>query len=57
MLAALAEMGAQELITGHAVPGISIAKFAYGKYKTNEKMKKVEEYANPKGTKLSDMKP
>ncbi len=57
MLAALAEMGAQELITGHAVPGISIAKFAYGKYKTNEKIKKVDEYANPKGTKLSDMKP
>ena len=57
VLSALAEMGAQELITGHAIPGLSIAKFAHGKYKTNQKMKKVEEYANPKGTKLSDIKP
>jgi len=55
MLAALAEMGAQELITGHAIPGLSIAKFVHGKYKTNQKIKKVEEYANPKGTKLSDI--
>lgn len=54
-LAALAEMGAQEVLTGHAIPGISIAKFAYGKHKTNQKMKKVEEYANPQGTKLKDI--
>jgi hypothetical protein len=54
ILAALAEMGAQELMTGHAIPGISIAKFAYGKHKTHQKMQKVQEYANA-GTKLSEI--
>jgi len=54
MLAALAEMGAQEMITGHAIPGISIAKFGYKQYQSSQKMKKVLEHANPT-TKLSDI--
>jgi hypothetical protein len=57
LLAALGEMAVTGATTGVPAPVATIATYGYNKYKTGQKLKKVEEYANPKGTKLSDMKP
>jgi hypothetical protein len=57
LLAALGEMAVTGATTGVPAPVATIAAYGYNKYKTGQKLKKVQEYANPKGTKLSDMKP
>jgi hypothetical protein len=57
LLSALGEMAITGATTGIPAPVATIATYGYNKYKTGQKLKKVEEYANPKGTKLSDMKP
>ncbi len=57
LLSALGEMAVTGAATGVPAPLATIATYGVKKYRTNQKIKKVEEYANPKGTKLSDMKP
>lgn len=55
LLSALGEMAITGATTGIPAPVATIASYGYNKYRTNQKIKKVEEYANPKGTKLSDI--
>lgn len=54
LLSALGEMGASAAVTGIPAPIATITKYGYDKYKTKQKMQKVQEYANP-GTKISDI--
>jgi hypothetical protein len=54
MLAALAEMALTGATTGVPAPVATIATYGAKKYRSNQKMKKVQEYANP-GTKLSEI--
>jgi hypothetical protein len=56
MLAALGEMALTGFATGVPAPVTTIATYGAKKYRANQKMKKVQEYANPKGT-LADMHP
>jgi hypothetical protein len=54
MLAALGEMALTGATTGIPAPVATIATYGAKKYRDNQKMKKVQEYANP-GTKLSEI--
>lgn len=54
LLAALAEMGASTALTGVPAPVATIATYGYKHHKAKQKMRKVQEYANPQ-TKLSDI--
>jgi hypothetical protein len=54
LLSALAEMGASTALTGIPAPIATIATYGYKHHKTSQKLKKVQEYANPT-TKLSDI--
>lgn len=54
LLSALGEMAVSGMTTGVPAPVLTIANYGYKHHKANQKMKKVQEYANP-GTKLSDM--
>jgi hypothetical protein len=54
MLAALGEMALTGAATGVPAPVTTIATYGVKKYRANQKMKKVQEYANP-GTKISDI--
>lgn len=54
LLSALGEMAVQGMTTGVPAPVLTIANYGYKHHKANQKMKKVQEYANP-GTKLSEM--
>jgi hypothetical protein len=54
MLAALGEMALTGAATGVPAPVTTIATYGVKKYRANQKMKKVQEYANP-GTKISEI--
>ena len=54
MLAALGEMALTGATTGIPAPVATIATYGVKKYRGNQKMKKVQEYANP-GTKISEI--
>jgi len=56
LLSALGEMAVSGMTTGVPAPVLTIANYGYKHHKANQKMKKVQEYANPKG-KLSDIHP
>ena len=55
LLSALGEMALTGATTGVPAPVATIATYGVKKYRTGQKLKKVQEYANPKGTKLSDI--
>ena len=55
LLSALGEMAITGATTGIPAPVATIATYGVNKYRTGQKLKKVQEYANPKGTKLSDI--
>lgn len=54
LLSALGEMAVSGMTTGVPAPVLTIANYGYKHHKTNQKIKKVQEYANPKN-KLSDI--
>lgn len=55
LLSALGEMALTGATTGIPAPVATIATYGVNKYRSGQKMKKVQEYANPQGTKLSDI--
>jgi len=56
LLSALGEMAVSGMTTGVPAPVLTIANYGYKHHKASQKMKKVQEYANPKG-KLSELHP
>lgn len=55
LLSALGEMALTGATTGIPAPVATIATYGVNKYRSGQKLKKVQEYANPQGTKLSDI--
>lgn len=55
LLSALGEMALTGATTGVPAPVATIGTYGIKKYREGQKMKKVQEYANPQGTKLSDI--